>query len=188
MLCTVSLHLRVAPLSLTLFPSSFALYLYICKWLLSPTPSLPLSPQYLSNADERLKWQASALPTDDLCTENAIMIKRFNRYPLVVDPSGQATEFIMNEYKDRKITRTRFGTTQSMSFVLMCLHVYMYTYMHPLSIYSFLDDAFRKNLESALRFGNPLLVQVHTYMYIHCIYIKFCILFADPLSLMCVGC
>lgn len=25
--------------------------------------------------------------------------------------------------------------------------------------FSFLDDAFRKNLESALRFGNPLLVQ-----------------------------
>ena len=58
------------------------------------------------------------------------MIKRFNRYPLIIDPSGQATEFILNEYKDRKITRT-----------------------------SFLDDAFRKNLESALRFGNPLLVQ-----------------------------
>ena len=43
---------------------------------------------------------ANALPADDLCTENAIMIKRFNRYPLVVDPSGQATEFIMNEYKE----------------------------------------------------------------------------------------
>lgn len=57
----------------------------------------------------------------------------FPRYPLIIDPSGQATEFIMNEYKDRKITRT-----------------------------SFLDDAFRKNLESALRFGNPLLVQVRT--------------------------
>ena len=73
---------------------------------------LPLSlhpTQYLSNADERLKWQANALPTDDLCTENAIMIKRFNRYPLVIDPSGQATEFIMNEYKDRKITRTRYN-------------------------------------------------------------------------------
>lgn len=36
----------------------------------------------------------------------------------------------MNEFKDRKITKT-----------------------------SFLDDSFRKNLESALRFGNPLLVQ-----------------------------
>ncbi|CAI8017799.1 Cytoplasmic dynein 1 heavy chain 1, partial [Geodia barretti] len=66
--------------------------------------------EYLSNADDRLKWQANALPTDDLCTENAIMIKRFNRYPLIVDPSGQATEFIMNEYRDRKITRTRCAT------------------------------------------------------------------------------
>ena len=85
---------------------------------LSPSISLPFSlplllflplslPQYLSNADERLQWQANALPTDDLCTENAIMIRRFNRYPLVIDPSGQATEFIMNEYRDRKITRTR---------------------------------------------------------------------------------
>ncbi|XP_052274955.1 cytoplasmic dynein 1 heavy chain 1-like isoform X3 [Dreissena polymorpha] len=86
--------------------------------------------EYLSNADERLRWQANALPADDLCTENAIMLKRFNRYPLIIDPSGQATAFIMNEYRDKKITKT-----------------------------SFLDDSFRKNLESALRFGNPLLVQ-----------------------------
>ena len=35
------------------------------------------------------------------------MIKRFNRYPLIIDPSGQATDFILNEYKDRKITKTR---------------------------------------------------------------------------------
>merc|ERR1719427_2521204 len=86
--------------------------------------------EFLSDPDERLGWQAKSLPTDDLCTENAIMLKRFNRYPLIIDPSGQATEFILNEYKDRKITKT-----------------------------SFLDDSFRKNLESALRFGNPLLVQ-----------------------------
>lgn len=58
-------------------------------------------------------------------------LQRFNRYPLIIDPSGQATEFIMREFKERKITKT-----------------------------SFLDDSFRKNLESALRFGNPLLVQV----------------------------
>jgi dynein heavy chain 1 len=86
--------------------------------------------EYLSNADERLRWQANALPSDDLCVENAIMLKRFNRYPLIIDPSGQATDYIMKEYSDKKITKT-----------------------------SFLDDAFRKNLESALRFGNPLLVQ-----------------------------
>ncbi|CAH1756141.1 13650_t:CDS:10 [Entrophospora sp. SA101] len=86
--------------------------------------------EYLSTADDRLSWQANSLPADDLCTENAIMLKRFNRYPLIIDPSGQASAFLMNEFKEKKITVT-----------------------------SFLDDSFIKNLESALRFGNPLLIQ-----------------------------
>ncbi|VDO77217.1 unnamed protein product [Schistosoma curassoni] len=86
--------------------------------------------EYLSNPDERLRWQANALPDDELCVENAIILRRFNRYPLIIDPSGQATEFLVNEYKSKKIMKT-----------------------------SFLDDAFRKTLESALRFGTPLLVQ-----------------------------
>lgn len=86
--------------------------------------------EYLSTADERLRWQSNSLPSDDLCVENAIMLSRFNRYPLIIDPSGQATKFILNEFEGRKITKT-----------------------------SFLDDSFRKNLESSLRFGNPLLVQ-----------------------------
>ncbi|RKP12812.1 hydrolytic ATP binding site of dynein motor region D1-domain-containing protein [Piptocephalis cylindrospora] len=86
--------------------------------------------EYLSTADDRLAWQEASLPSDDLCTENAIMLQRFNRYPLIIDPSGQATSFLLNKYQERKITVT-----------------------------SFLDDAFLKNLESALRFGNPLLIQ-----------------------------
>ena len=65
--------------------------------------------KYLSTADERLQWQANSLPADDLCTENAIMLKRFNRYPLIIDPSGQATEFLLNEYKGRKINKTRYS-------------------------------------------------------------------------------
>ncbi|KAK3294055.1 dynein heavy chain, N-terminal region 1-domain-containing protein [Chaetomium fimeti] len=58
--------------------------------------------EYLSTADERLGWQENTLPVDDLCTENAIVLKRFNR---------------------------------------------------------FLDDSFTKQLESSLRFGNPILIQ-----------------------------
>ncbi|BGP13270.1 hypothetical protein JCM10213_004960 [Rhodosporidiobolus nylandii] len=86
--------------------------------------------EYLSTADERLEWHARSLPTDELCTENAIMLKRFDRYPLIIDPPGQATAFLLNEYKDRKM-----------------------------SVTSFLDEAFLKNLESALRFGTPILIQ-----------------------------
>ncbi|KAE8211193.1 hypothetical protein CF327_g5033 [Tilletia walkeri] len=85
---------------------------------------------YLSTADDRLDWQAKSLPPDTLCTENAIMLKRFSRYPLIIDPSGQATTFLVNQYRERKLTVT-----------------------------SFLDEAFLKNLESALRFGNPILIQ-----------------------------
>ena len=86
--------------------------------------------EYLSNADQRLKWQDHGLPVDDLCTENAIILKRFNRYPLIIDPSGRATEFLQNESKGRQLTVT-----------------------------SFLDDSFIKQLESSLRFGNPILIQ-----------------------------
>ncbi|KAK0627667.1 dynein heavy chain, N-terminal region 1-domain-containing protein [Immersiella caudata] len=86
--------------------------------------------EYLSTADERLGWQEHTLPVDDLCTENAIVLKRFNRYPLIIDPSGRVTEFLQRECKDRRLTVT-----------------------------SFLDDSFTKQLESSLRFGNPILIQ-----------------------------
>ncbi len=90
---------------------------------------------YLSTADDRLQWQKNALPADDLCMENAIMLKRFNRYPLIIDPSSRVTEFLRQEYQGRKLTVT-----------------------------SFLDDAFTKQLESALRFGNPILIQDAEYL------------------------
>ncbi|KAF7903405.1 uncharacterized protein EAF01_006454 [Botrytis porri] len=91
--------------------------------------------EYLSSADERLGWQQDTLPVDDLCTENAIILKRFNRYPLIIDPSGRATEFLQKQSKDRKLTVT-----------------------------SFLDDSFTKQLESSLRFGNPILIQDAEYL------------------------
>lgn len=86
--------------------------------------------EYLSTADERQQWHENALPVDELCTENAVMLRRYNRYPLIVDPSGRVTEFLQNESKDRRLTVT-----------------------------SFLDSSFVKQLESALRFGNPILIQ-----------------------------
>jgi dynein heavy chain 1 len=64
--------------------------------------------EYLSTADERLGWQQNTLPVDDLCTENAIILKRFNRYPLIIDPSGRVTEFLQKESKERRLTVTSF--------------------------------------------------------------------------------
>jgi dynein heavy chain 1 len=97
-------------------------------------PTNPFT-EYLSTADDRLTWQHNGLPVDDLCTENAIILQRFNRYPLIIDPSGRTTEFLQNECKDRRLTVT-----------------------------SFLDDSFTKQLESSLRFGNPILIQDAEYL------------------------
>lgn len=87
-------------------------------------------PEYLSSPDEHMQWRSHGLPDDNLCTENAIMLRRCVRYPLVIDPAGQATEFILKHYSSSKMQQT-----------------------------SFLDRSFKKTLESALRFGTPLLIQ-----------------------------
>jgi dynein heavy chain 1 len=79
---------------------------------------------YLSNLTEQMNWKSFRLSSD------AILLERFNRYPLIIDPPGQATAFIMKKYESQKIVRT-----------------------------SFLDNAFNKNLASAIRFGTPLLVK-----------------------------
>jgi dynein heavy chain 1 len=86
--------------------------------------------EFLSKPSERLAWKSNRLPDDSLCVENAIILRRFNRYPLVIDPSGQATEFLTTQYAEKKIAKV-----------------------------SFADDAFMKNLETSLRFGCPLLVE-----------------------------
>ncbi|KAK6094055.1 dynein heavy chain [Batrachochytrium dendrobatidis] len=87
-------------------------------------------PEYLASTEERASWIKNSLPADNLCIENAVMLKQCQRYPLVIDPSGQALVFILNEFKTKSITVT-----------------------------SFRDNAFLKTVESALRFGNPILIQ-----------------------------
>jgi len=56
-------------------------------------------------------------------------MKNYNRYPLVIDPSDQAIKFLMNHFAKDKIQKT-----------------------------SFADDSFMKHLETAIRFGLPLMV------------------------------
>jgi len=102
---------------------------YLQKVVLAYTSDLSVV-EYLAQPDERLQWQANKLTADEIAEENATIIMHYNRYPLVVDPSGQATEFLMTQFADKKITKT-----------------------------SFLSDSFLKDLEAALRFGTALLVE-----------------------------
>ena len=84
----------------------------------------------LSTASQRLAWVAEGLPTDRLSVENGVILDRTMRFPLVIDPSGQAVNYLMNKHKEDKIQTT-----------------------------SFHDKAFSKALAGAIRFGTTLLVE-----------------------------
>ena len=56
--------------------------------------------EFLSMPSDRILWQRKGLSSDDLNIQNAIILKRFNRYPLIIDPSGQAMDFMINLYAD----------------------------------------------------------------------------------------
>ena len=84
----------------------------------------------LSKASERLEWQGQGLPGDQLSLENGVILEHTVRFPFVIDPSGQAIDFLMNKYRDQKIQKT-----------------------------SFLDKSFMKTLAGAVRFGTTLLVE-----------------------------
>jgi len=86
--------------------------------------------EILSKESDRLHWQELGLPSDSLSLENGVILQDCVRFPLIIDPSGHAIDFIMNKYKESKIQKT-----------------------------SFLDNSFMKTLAGAIRFGTTLLIE-----------------------------
>jgi len=62
---------------------------------------------WLTKPNEKVIWQKCNLPTDNICLENASILQRFNRYPLIIDPASQATEFIKKFFESKKLALTR---------------------------------------------------------------------------------
>ena len=67
--------------------------------------SMPHAPKcYLNDilADpvEVRSWQLCELPTDDLSTENGIVMSKSSRWPLLIDPQGQANRYVKNMAKE----------------------------------------------------------------------------------------
>jgi len=96
---------------------------------------IPASDDYslihvLADPFEIRQWNADGLPTDNLSTENAILVTRGRRWPLMIDPQDQANRWI----------RTKEGK-------------------NGLKVIKLTDGNFLRTLENCIRIGMPVLLE-----------------------------
>jgi len=75
-------------------------------------------------------WGLFGLPNDSFSVENAIINDKTRRWPLFIDPQGQANKWIKNMEKERQVR-----------------------------IMKFTDGNYLKLLEAGIRMGNPVLME-----------------------------
>ncbi|XP_072535232.1 dynein axonemal heavy chain 3 [Salminus brasiliensis] len=75
-------------------------------------------------------WQIAGLPVDSFSTDNGIIVSNSRRWPLIIDPQGQANKWIKNMEKSNK-----------------------------LSVIKLSDSNYVRTLENAIQFGTPALLE-----------------------------
>ncbi|XP_043082022.1 dynein axonemal heavy chain 3 [Puntigrus tetrazona] len=75
-------------------------------------------------------WQIAGLPVDSFSTDNGIIVSNSRRWPLMIDPQGQANKWVKNMNKANK-----------------------------LSVIKLSDSNYVRNLENAIQFGTPVLLE-----------------------------
>merc|ERR1719171_966040 len=75
-------------------------------------------------------WVIAGLPNDAFSIENGIVVDNSGRWPLAIDPQGQANKWIKKMEKERKIVITKFT-----------------------------DGDYLRRLEGAIQFGTPFLIE-----------------------------
>ncbi|XP_071807320.1 dynein axonemal heavy chain 12-like isoform X1 [Asterias amurensis] len=75
-------------------------------------------------------WNIAGLPTDSFSVDNGVIVDNSRRWPLMIDPQGQANKWVKNSEKDNN-----------------------------LSVIKLTDNDYMRILENCLQFGTPLLLE-----------------------------
>ncbi|MEE6501786.1 hypothetical protein FKM82_004321 [Ascaphus truei] len=75
-------------------------------------------------------WNIAGLPTDSFSIDNAVIVSNSRRWPLMIDPQGQANKWIKNSEKENQ-----------------------------LSVIKLTDADYMRTLENCIQFGTPLLLE-----------------------------
>ncbi|PAA63386.1 hypothetical protein BOX15_Mlig017039g2 [Macrostomum lignano] len=76
------------------------------------------------------EWNIAGLPVDSFSIDNGIMVKNSNRWPLMIDPQGQANKWVKNMEKNKK-----------------------------LAVIKPTDSSYVRVLENSIQFGIPVLLE-----------------------------
>ncbi|XP_064181287.1 dynein axonemal heavy chain 2 [Anguilla rostrata] len=118
------------------FLSSYREEMVISIWMKQFAElQVPCSPSFsfalfLSKPTTVRNWNIQGLPSDAFSTENGVIVTRGNRWPLMVDPQGQALKWIKNMESERG-----------------------------LKVIDLQMPDFLRTLENAVQFGSPVLLQ-----------------------------
>ena len=85
---------------------------------------------FMTKPTQVREWNIQGLPSDSFSTENGCIVQRGNRWPLMVDPQGQAIRWIKSMESKRN-----------------------------LKIIDLQQTDFLRTLENAIQFGSPVLLQ-----------------------------
>uniref|UniRef100_A0A8C9UVX8 Uncharacterized protein n=1 Tax=Spermophilus dauricus TaxID=99837 RepID=A0A8C9UVX8_SPEDA len=97
------------------------LVLYLVKFSLSKTLGDPVKIR---------AWNIAGLPTDTFSIDNGVIVNNSRRWPLMIDPQGQANKWIKNSEKENQ-----------------------------LSVIKLSDSDYIRTLENCIQFGTPLLLE-----------------------------
>ncbi|CAG11277.1 unnamed protein product, partial [Tetraodon nigroviridis] len=75
-------------------------------------------------------WNIAGLPSDSFSIDNAVIVSNSRRWPLMIDPQGQANKWVKNSEKDNN-----------------------------LSVIKLSDKDYMRTLENCIQFGTPLLLE-----------------------------
>jgi dynein heavy chain len=77
----------------------------------------------MGNPAETRQWQIEGLPTDAISTDNAVMVKRGQRWPLMIDPQEQAKKWIKNREEKNNLAVTRLDNVNLLRCLENCVRV-----------------------------------------------------------------
>uniref|UniRef100_A0A8C4WR96 Dynein, axonemal, heavy chain 12 n=1 Tax=Eptatretus burgeri TaxID=7764 RepID=A0A8C4WR96_EPTBU len=76
------------------------------------------------------EWNIAGLPTDNFSIDNGVIVHNSRRWPLMIDPEGQANKWVKNAERDNKLTVIKLS-----------------------------DGDYMRSLENCVQFGTPLLLE-----------------------------